>query len=462
MSTTIDVDRITIFTASQSSDVRVDPLERQRQLVELLSIGTLLGSGVTEGNGAPPLDAPMSLTPGDLALMIGSLLSKVSELQNGATRADIKLTDLQKRDAHDKAVAQIQKMADKIAAAAKKEKALGILSVIGKVFGLIAAVAMTALTAGAASPLLVGMSAVLLTCTIIDTSLTVGNAISGAVGGPALTPEALLTKLAEACGQNHDEAAKFGQWLAFSLQMALAIASVATGVGVYRAGAAAASAAAASASATSTAVTAAEVAATAATTAATAAEASSAAATAAEAAAAALAALDASADTAVRAAAQAAAIAAEVAATEAATASAQAAATSTTLTLAAQSAAEAAAEAAELAATVAQFAGQLGYGATRTAEIGQAAANGIGGATMASQGGVGIAKGFDDRDVADSRATQLRAKAIMATLTAILDEALEQLKHLVERDSDADKQVVDLLRGAHESYMATAQSINVV
>ncbi len=95
--------------------------------------------------------------------------------------------------------------------------------------GGVAAVALTVATGGAASPLLVAFTAY----TILDTTLTVADAISQAKGGPHLDLNTLLSEGVadglEKCGVNAKEAKKIGQWTAMGIQAAIAVATLAYG-----------------------------------------------------------------------------------------------------------------------------------------------------------------------------------------------------------------------------------------
>lgn len=462
------VDRLNTYLASPAA-AAADPLLRQQQLCAFLQqCATEPAAQGNAGSGGPALEPPRQIfTPGNLALLLGSLVSKLGDLQSRSASENIKLSDAQKQEAHKKAIARIEEMVRKIEEAAAKEKALGILGIIGKAFGLVAAIALTALTAGAAAPVL-ALATALLVYTVIDTVMTAADAISQACGGPKLTLDSLMaqgfSKLAAACGDDPDEAAKFGQWMTFALQAAIALAGIASGAGVYRAASTAASTATAAVNAGAAATAAADVAAAASTAAATAATASAAAADAAAAAAAQAATLglDAGATAAAKAAAVAAAASADAAAAEAANVAAETAARAAELTQLSSSAAEAAAAAAELAGQSAVGASWMSAQAVKASQLAQIGAGAANGATALAQGGTSIAKGIDERDAADAKAAQLKENAKMAALIELLNEAVDEIKKIVERSASGQKEATALLSGAHDSMTLTAGNIATV
>jgi hypothetical protein len=191
------------------------------------------GSGSTAGaNGAPPgapqLPAPRKeYSPSEMAIEVSALISRIDDAQSDVEQNGLQMDGTQKQEAFQKSNESIATAAKKLAAAKHKQKILGPLATIGKVFLSIAAVALAVVTGGAASPLAVAMIAY----TVVDTTLTVADAISKAAGGPALGLGDLLqegfTKLAKACGASDKEAETIGKWTAFAVQGAIAVLTVA-------------------------------------------------------------------------------------------------------------------------------------------------------------------------------------------------------------------------------------------
>ncbi len=103
-------------------------------------------------------------------------------------------------------------------------------------FGSIAAIALTIVTGGAGpGPLGVAIIAY----SVIDTTLTVADAISGAAHGPRLDMQDLLTEgftaAGRKCGENKKKAEEVGQWCAFGVQIAVTVATLAySGADIYR------------------------------------------------------------------------------------------------------------------------------------------------------------------------------------------------------------------------------------
>ncbi len=178
--------------------------------------------------GAPPLSLPKaSLSPSDIATKVADLFAKMDDAQSAAEQMGLKLDDLQKQEAFRRATEKIMEAAKKIADALHKKNAVGILGTIGKVLAGIAAVALTVVTGGLAAPLAVALIAY----TVIDTALTIADSISQAAGGPRLDLNDLLqegfTKVAKLCGDDDKKAAAVGQWVAFGIQAAVTVATLA-------------------------------------------------------------------------------------------------------------------------------------------------------------------------------------------------------------------------------------------
>jgi hypothetical protein len=194
------------------------------------------GDGPSDGSAPPaPTGAP-TLTPpngsfgiDDIAVLAENFLTKMNDLSMDTLNTSLKNDDQLRRNAANKAIAQIQEIAKKMAAAAKKQKMLGILGIIGKVFAVIAAVALTAATGGAAAPL----AAALLVYAVADLTMTVADKVSQSKGGPSLSIDSLLTKgieqLAKDAGASDADAEKIGQYGAMAIQIGIALAGVVGG-----------------------------------------------------------------------------------------------------------------------------------------------------------------------------------------------------------------------------------------
>ena len=219
--------------ASNVSDLTsiLDDLSDLQKLLSGLVTSSDDAGGSPAPPGAPSLDKPdCDMSPTSLGLSLSFTVNQLNVLQNKAAFAEIQFTDKQRQEAHQKAIDQIEKIAKKLRAAAKKKKALGALGVLAKVFVAIAAVALTVLTGGAGS-LLAGA---MLAYTLADTVMTVAGKFNESRGGMSLDINSLLSKgftaAAKAAGKSDEEAEKIGQWTAFAVQMAVAIAMVAGGI----------------------------------------------------------------------------------------------------------------------------------------------------------------------------------------------------------------------------------------
>ncbi len=181
------------------------------------------------GDGSiPALQPPaVELSPADMALLVTTLMQKVSDAQSTFEQQNLKVDNQEKQEAYKTSNEKIENSVKSLQKARKKQKALGILGTIGKVFASIAAVALSVATGGAATPLAVALIAY----TIVDTTLTVADAISQGVGGPRLDLNDLLdegiTKAAEGFGADKQKAEEIGKWSAFGIQIAVAVVTVA-------------------------------------------------------------------------------------------------------------------------------------------------------------------------------------------------------------------------------------------
>jgi hypothetical protein len=181
--------------------------------------------------GAPELSPPkLSLGPADIALLVSELIAKMGEAQSNTEMSGLQLDDVQRQDAYRRSSEKIAQAAAKLAQAAQKNKTIGTLTTIAKVFAGVAAVLLSVATAGAASPLAVALIAY----TIVDTAATIADAISTAEGGPRLDINDLLkegfTKAAKDCGADDQKAAEIGQWTAFGVQAAIAVLTIACSI----------------------------------------------------------------------------------------------------------------------------------------------------------------------------------------------------------------------------------------
>jgi hypothetical protein len=194
------------------------------------------GNGSTADGGDAPHGAPQLPSPkrrmsaADMSLQVSALMSRMDDSQSDAEQNGLKLSDQQRQEAYKKSNEQIATAAKKLAAAEHKQKILGPLATIGKIFAGIAAIALTIVTGGTAAPLAIAIIAY----TAVDTACTIANAISQAAGGPALDLSSLLQdgfkEAAKACGANDKDAETIGKWCAFGVQAAIAIATIAVSI----------------------------------------------------------------------------------------------------------------------------------------------------------------------------------------------------------------------------------------
>ena len=189
----------------------------------------------TDGSAGPP-GAPALSPPrivfnlADIGVEVSILISKMDDAQSGVEQQGLKLDDSQRQEAYRRANDKIEEAAKKLQEARHKQKTLGILSTVGKVFAGVAAVALTVTTGGAAAPLAIALIAY----TVVDTGMTIADSISQAEGGPRLDLNDLMqegfTKAAKVCGDDDRTAAEVGQWCAFGVQGAIAVATITVSV----------------------------------------------------------------------------------------------------------------------------------------------------------------------------------------------------------------------------------------
>lgn len=154
--------------------------------------------GVTTNNGAPQLDGvTIQFSPEDLAAALQVLQGKTADAQLKTAKEGLEGNRIKQQHAHAEAMKKIQEAIKAAEEASAKEKASGILGWIGKIAAFIAAVigvvvagALTAISGGAAAPLLA-----VATIGLVAATLTLASAISQAAGGPALEPSAWMPKL---------------------------------------------------------------------------------------------------------------------------------------------------------------------------------------------------------------------------------------------------------------------------
>ncbi len=83
--------------------------------------------------GGPVLQRPRaSFSPVELALLVTALLSKIDDAQSEAEKQGLKLSDTQRRESLDRANETVANAAKKLQKLRHKQKALGILSTVGK------------------------------------------------------------------------------------------------------------------------------------------------------------------------------------------------------------------------------------------------------------------------------------------------------------------------------------------
>lgn len=444
------------------------------------------GSGDSGSNappGAPALQQPaLDFSPEAMALEIQGLMDKTNDLQNKAETQNVKVTQQRQDDAHTKNIAAIDKAAKKIAAAKKKQKALGILGIIGKVFAVVAAAVMTVVSAGALAPI----AGLICAYAITDLAMTVASTVNQSKGGKdisleTLTTEGLATAL-EKTGHSDADAEKTAGYLSLGLQCAIALATLVVGVGGAagliggatsaateagaEVGSEALTQALAQASSEATAQASAETASEVASEATTQALSQTLLQTAAQTA------TEAVSETTVQATSQALSQAvaqtASQTATEAAsetTAQATSQATSQTTSQAtSQTTSQATSnstgetsladsgDGAEGSSKAAQAAGNARRGAKLTQLTGQV----MNGLNTAASGGLTVSKGYDDRDAADAQADQIRLQANLIALQALIDASIDRVKDLAQQASSDTQSTTDMIKTAHDSKMATA------
>jgi len=182
-------------------------------------------------HGAPRLSVPKrQLSSTQMAMDVSALLSRIDDVQSSTEENGLQTTQQQRKESFQRSNEAIAKSAKKLADAKHKQKILGPLATIGKIFASIAAIALTVVTAGTAAPLAIAM----ITYTVIDTACTIANAISQAAGGPALDLGSLLgdafKEIAKAFGASDKTAADFGKWASFAVQAAIAILTIAVSI----------------------------------------------------------------------------------------------------------------------------------------------------------------------------------------------------------------------------------------
>ena len=457
------------------------------------------GSGDSGSNappGAPSLPKPdLDFSPEAMALEIQALMDKTNDLQSKSETQAIKLTQQRQDAAHAKTIAAIDKAAKKIAAAKKKQKALGILGIIGKVFAVIAAAVMTVMSAGA----LAVVAGAICAYAVADLTMSVASTVNQSNGGKdisleTLTTEGLATAL-EKTGHSKDDAEKIGGYLSLGLQCAIALATLVVGVG----GATGLIGGATSAATETTAEVTSEALTQAATEAATQALAQAASETGTQVTAQALAEAitEAITEATTEAAAEAATQATTEAATETATqvtteavkeAATQATAETTTQALSqttSQTTSQATSQTTSQATSqtssqaTSQTTSQATSGSTsesvpeadvegspKVAEAAGSAKRGsrlaqltgqvLNGLNTAANGALTISKGYDDRDAADAQADQIRWQATLQALQALIDDSIDRVKDLAQQASSDTQSTTGMIKTAHDSKMATA------
>ena len=405
-------------------------------VLELLkqATGGSSGSGGSDGNappGAPALQQPdLDFSPESMAIEIQALMDKTNELQSNAEGQSIKLTQQQQQDAHAKNIVAIDKAVKKIAAAKKKQKALGILGIIGKAFAVVAAVVMTVVSAGA----LAAVAGVICAYAVTDLAMSVASTVNQSKGGKDISLETLttegLTTALEKTGHSQADSEKIGGYLSLGLQCTIALATLAVGVG---------GAAGLIGGATSTAAeTGAEVAAQA--TSEAAAEATA----------------QATSETATQATSQAASEAISDAPAEAASETTTQATTQASSKTTSQAAGETSLadsdDEAEGSPKLAEAAGRVRRGAKLTQITGQV----MNSFNTAASGGLSISKAYDDRDAADAQADQIRFQAMLDAMQTLIDDSIDRVKDLAQQASSDTQSTTDMIKTAHDSKMATA------
>jgi hypothetical protein len=136
--------------------------------------------GTVAPPGAPALSPPRTaFSPAEIGIEISVLFAKMDDAQANVEEQGLKLDDTQRQDAYKRSSEKIQEAAKKIQEAQHKQKTLGILTTLGKVFAGVAAVVLTVTTCGAAAPLAIALIAY----TVVDTSMTIADSIRRRTAG---------------------------------------------------------------------------------------------------------------------------------------------------------------------------------------------------------------------------------------------------------------------------------------
>lgn len=189
--------------------------------------------GVTNSNGAPELDGvTIQFSPEDLAAALQVLQGKTQDAQLKTAKEGIEGNRIKQQAAHAEALKKIQEAIKAAEEASAKAKASGILGWIGKIAAFVAAVvgvvvagALTAISGGAAAPLLA-----VATIGLVAATMTLASAISQAAGGPALEPSAWMPKLIssalQAMGVDKEKADAAGKMMSGVIGIATGLAVV--------------------------------------------------------------------------------------------------------------------------------------------------------------------------------------------------------------------------------------------
>ena len=193
----------------------IDAMTQQVSALLVKNANAYTAQGISVGGDAnnvtttDPTPAPSYLSSDTIAEMVESMMSKISQLRLTTSKSEIKAEKSKAAKMHQKNMARIKKKE----AAAQKAKRSGLLAkIFGWIMVAVAAIA-TVLTAGSASPLLVGALAV-------GTVLTV------------LTQAGVMKKIITACGGSSKDA----MWGSLGIGIAVSVAMMVLSFGASSAG----------------------------------------------------------------------------------------------------------------------------------------------------------------------------------------------------------------------------------
>lgn len=188
-------------SASQRSEVLLDTMD-------LLANAQIGGSSISDSgggsstisnaNGAPRLDGvQINFSAEDLAATLLVLQGKTQEAQLRTAKEGLQISRDKMKIQHEKAIKKLDECIKKCASAASKSKLGKIFGWVAKVASFVAAAvslaALTAITGGAAAPLMV-----LAIAAMVGSAISMASSISQELGGPPLELSSLTTMACKA------------------------------------------------------------------------------------------------------------------------------------------------------------------------------------------------------------------------------------------------------------------------